>query len=249
METGQRGATLRDVRDLCDLYGVMDPGRRDQMMTLARESKQQGWWQSYDLDYFATYVGLEADAVAIRYYQSTIVPGLLQTPGYARAMYEAGIPKFAPERIDELIKVRLTRQRLLTQDPPLRLSVVLDEAVLHRAVGGPSVMDAQLDRLVEVATLSNVTMQVIPYSAGAHPAMDSTFNILEFNSSVPSVVYVEGLVGWIYIERPQDIARYQQVFEHLRTVALTPKESIELMRKVSAGYKNTVALAAHDARN
>jgi len=233
METGHGIATPRDIRDLCDLYGVTDQAERERMMRLSHEGKQQGWWQGYDLDYFATYVGLEAAAAGIKAYQSAIVPGLMQTISYARAMHEAGIPEFTPKRIDELIEVRLTRQRLLVQDPPIRLDVVLDEGVLHRLVGGTTVMSEQLSRLIELSDQPNVTVQVIPYSVGAHPAMDSTFNILEFAGSVPSVVYVEGLVGWIYVERPQDIDRYQQVFEHLRKVALSPQESIQLLARLA----------------
>jgi transcriptional regulator with XRE-family HTH domain len=236
METGHGIATPRDIRDLCDLYDVTDEADRDRLMSLAREGKQTGWWQGYDLDYFATYVGLEAEAVGIKYYQSAIVPGLMQTPAYARAMAEASVPRIAPERTEELIEVRLTRQQLLVQDPPIRLEVVLDEAVLHRLVGGSAVMAAQLDRLIELSSQPNVTMQVIRYSVGAHPAMDSTFNILEFDGSASSVVYVEGLIGWIYVERPQDIARYQQVFEYLRSVALNPQESIELVKCVGVKH-------------
>jgi hypothetical protein len=114
---------------------------------------------------------------------------------------------------------------------------VLDEAALHRVVGGPAVMAAQLDRLIAASRSSNVTIQIVPYAAGAHPAMDSTFNILEFTEPVPSVVYVEGLVGWIYLDRPVDIDRYRQVFEYLCSLALSPKESIELVAKVGAEYK------------
>lgn len=236
METGQRGATARDIRDLCDLYGVTDATERTRMSKLAAEGKQQGWWQSHELEYFATYVGLEEDAVTAKQYQSSTVPGLLQTSDYARVMAEVLVPAVPPERIDELVEVKLTRQRLLTQDPPLVLSAILDEAVLHRVVGGPSVMRSQLDQLISASSLPNVTIQVIPYSAGAHTAMDSTFSMLEFASPVAEVVYVEGLVGWIYIERPQDIQKYQDVFEHLSTVALSPQESIELITKVSAEY-------------
>src|SRR5271157_803929 len=235
IETGHGAATRRDIRDLCDLYDVTDEAERDRLMALAREGKQTGWWQSYDLDYFATYVGLEAAAVGIRYYQSAIVPGLMQTPDYARAMHEAGVPEFTPERINELVEVRLRRQRLLVQDPPVRLEVVLDEAVLHRLVGGPAVMGAQLDRLIALSNQPNVTMQVIPYTVGAHPAMDSTFNILEFTGSVASVIYVE---------RPQDIRRYQEIFEHLCTIALSPKESIKLMTGVARNIRAMQPLAA-----
>jgi transcriptional regulator with XRE-family HTH domain len=118
METGHGVATPRDVRDLCGLYGVTDQAERDRMMKLAVEGKQQGWWQSYDLD-FGTYVGLEADAIAIQRYQSTVIPGLLQTPDYARAMHEADIPRLTQKRIDELVEVRMMRQRLLSRDPAL----------------------------------------------------------------------------------------------------------------------------------
>jgi hypothetical protein len=247
METGHVAATPRDIRDLCDLYYITDQAERDRMMRLAVEGKQQGWWQSYDLD-FSTYVGLEAEALAIRRYQSTVIPGLLQTPAYARAVHEAGVPRFPPERIEELVEVRMTRQRLLSRRPALRFWVVLDEAALHRTVGGPRVMSAQLDRLIEAAELPNVTVQVIAYSAGAHPAMDSSFSMLDFAGNVPSVVYVEGLVGRVYVEGPRDIARYQQVFEYLSTVALTPRESIELVTRVGAEHKRaSISIAQADS--
>jgi transcriptional regulator with XRE-family HTH domain len=202
METGRRGATVRDIRDLCVLYGVSDP-ERNRMMELAKEGKEPGWWQSYDLDYFSTYVGLEAEAVALRYYQSSVVPGLLQSADYARAMLEVSMPKLTEERIAELLEVKLKRQKVLAHDPPLRVWAILDEAVLHRVVGGPSVMAKQLDRLTELAGMPNVTIQAIAYGAGAHAAMGSTFNILDFDGPAPGVVYVEGLVGWIYLDRSQ----------------------------------------------
>jgi transcriptional regulator with XRE-family HTH domain len=243
METGHGVATPRDIRDLCDLYCVTDEAERDRLTSLAREGKRTGWWQSYDLDYFATYVGLEAEAVAISYYQSAIVPGLMQTPSYARAMHEANVPKIPPERIEQLIEVRLTRQQRLVEEPPLRVEAVLDEALLHRMVGGAVVMAAQLERLIELSGQPNVTMQVIPYSVGAHPAMNSTFNILDFVGPAPTVVYVEGLVGWIYVERPHDVERYRQVFNHLRAVSLSPQESIELIARISAGYKSPAVFA------
>jgi transcriptional regulator with XRE-family HTH domain len=236
METGQRGATARDVRDLCDLYGVTSPDERARMAKLAAEGKQQGWWQSYELDYFATFVGLEEAATVIKMYQSTTIPGLLQTPDYVRAMSGVLVPEVSAERTEELVEVKRRRQGRLSGEPPLPLSVVLDEAVLHRAVGGPAAMAVQLDRLIEATRIYKVTIQVIPYSAGAHAAMDSTFTIMEFADPVSSVVYVEGLVGWIYIERPQDVARYEQVFDHLSDSALSPQDSIELIEKVSANY-------------
>jgi len=237
METGHGTATPRDIRDLCDLYDVTDVTERDRYMTLARESKNQAWWHSYDLHQFAEYVGLEADAASIQRYQSSVIPGLLQTPEYARAMHEITIPPLAPEEIDDWLEVRIKRQRRLTENPELRLWVVLDEAVLHRAVGGPDVMAAQLDHLIEMTNRPNVTVQVIPYDAGAHPAMDSTFSLLDFTGPVPSVVYVEGLIGRIYLDNQQDLTRYRQVFELLCAAALAPQQTIELIAKVEKQHR------------
>ena len=237
METGHGVATPRDIRDVCSLYEVTDEAERKRMLNLAVEGRQAGWWQSYDLNQFADYVGLEADAVSVKNYQSILIPGLLQTPDYARAVNEAVIPQPDPERLEEQTEVRLRRQERLTQDPPLRFGVILDEAALHRVIGGPAVMEAQLWHLVELSQLPNVTLQVIPFSAGAHPAMDSTFIILEFADAVPGLVYVEGLVGWVYMERSRDIERYMQVFERLCDVALPPRKSIEHIEKAASRHK------------
>jgi transcriptional regulator with XRE-family HTH domain len=239
METGQRGATQRDIRDLCRIYGVAQEAQVASMMELAKEGKQQGWWQSYELDYFATYVGLEQAATWLCYYQSSIVPGLLQTPEYARAMHQGSLPaEFTTERADALIEVRLRRQQVLTtRDPLLRLEAIIDEAVLHRVVGSSGVMAAQLRHLVEVGNMPNVTLRAIPFGAGAHPAMDNMFNILEFGDVAPRVVYVEGLMGWLFIEKERDVARYEQILEHLREIALDPKETIDLISKIGAQYK------------
>jgi transcriptional regulator with XRE-family HTH domain len=260
METGQRAATLRDVRDLCRIYGVTDQAEVTRLMELAREGKQQAWWQPYDLDYFATYVDLEQAASGLSYYHTTVVPGLLQTVDYARAMFAWSLPtgqparhyaehhldrrdnllEYTPERRDQLIDVRVRRQRqLLTRDPAPDLVAVLDEAVLHRVVGGPAIMGAQLRHLVEASAMSNLALQVVPFGAGAHPAMDNIFTLLEFGGTAPSVVYVEGLMGWLYLEREQEVARYGQVLEHLRNIALSPEETIKLIKEISVRYDGT----------
>ena len=233
METGHGAPSRRDIRDLCALYEVTDEAERKRMINLAVEGRQTGWWQSYDLNQFADYVGLEADAVSVRVYQSILIPGLLQIPDYARAVNEAVIPQPDPERLEEQTEVRLRRQERLTQDPPLRFGVILDDAALHRVIGGPVVMEAQLRHLVELSQLPNVTLQVIPFSVGAHPAMDSTFNVLEFADGVPGVVYVEGLVGWVYMKRSQDFERYVRVFERLCQIALPPRKSVEHIKKAA----------------
>ena len=249
METGQRGATLRDVRDLCELYGVTDKAQVDHLMDLVREGKQQAWWQSHELDYFATYVDLEQAATITSYFQSSIVPGLLQTVDYARAMYLGGLPEeLTPERSDELIEVRLRRQQILTESP-LQLHTVLDEAVLRRVVGGPLTMAAQLRHLIEVGNMPNVTLQVIPFNIGAHPAMDNMFNILEFGDMAPPIVYAEGLMGWLYIEREPEVTRYQQVFEHLRSIALNSRETIELISEIGTQYNGVSDSAPRSSVN
>jgi hypothetical protein len=236
METGHTVATLRDIRDLCALYGVTDQAERDRLMTLARESKQQAWWQSYDLGY-ATYVGLEAEAVTISDFQSSVVPGLLQTADYARAGHEAAMPRLSPDQIELQIEAKLTRQRLLTQADPPAVYVVLDEAVLHRAFGGPRVMGVQLEHLIESAHLPNVRVQVVPFTLGAHPGVESNFNILELPLPTPGVVFVEGLVGSIYLERPDDLERYHEIFHKLQSIALSPEDTADLIVKLIRFYQ------------
>jgi transcriptional regulator with XRE-family HTH domain len=235
METGHGIATPRDIRDLCALYEVTDAAERDRMMRLAREGKQQAWWQSYDLAY-ATFVGLEAEAVAISDFQSSVVPGLLQTADYARVGDEAHMPRLSPDQIELNIEAKLKRQSLLTQASPPTFATVLDEAVLHRAVGGLRVMRAQLDRLIEAARLPNVTVQVIPFAIGYHPALESNFNILDLQAPVPSVVFVEGLIGSVYLERPDDLTRYREVFKRLQAIALSPKDTIDAITKIKAQF-------------
>jgi len=190
---------------------------------------------------YSTYVGFEAEAAVIRDFDSAVVPGLLQIPGYVRALHEDPLPFGSQDLVDRRIQARLKRQELLTRDnpPPLQLRAILDEAVLHRVIGGPAIMAAQLKRVVQEMERPNVTIQVIPYSVGAHPALDSNFNILEFTGAAPDIVYSEGMVGYIYLDRPEDITRYHQVFEHLAQIALTPDESARLMLEVSRVYEDS----------
>jgi transcriptional regulator with XRE-family HTH domain len=231
METGHGLATPRDIRDLCNLYDVSDSRERDRMMTLAREGKRRAWWQSYDLAY-ATYAGLEVEAVSISAFQSSVVHGLLQTADYARAGHEGAMPRLAPDEIEMQIEAKLTRQRILTRDNPPRFAVVLDEAALHRMVGGRQVMAAQLNKILEVSVLPNVTVQVIPFTRGFHPAVESNFAILELPDPTPGVVYVEGLIGSTYLERPEDLERYREIFGKLQSIALSPKDTVGLIADI-----------------
>jgi transcriptional regulator with XRE-family HTH domain len=243
METGQRGATARDIRDLCDLYEVTNPDERARLARLAVEGKQQGWWQSFELVDLATYVGLEEDATAIRSFKSTTVPGLLQTADYARVIHEAAALDLSSERIDQFIQVRMTRQQALFRESPLQLWAVLDEPVLHRLVGGYRVMRDQLWHMAEAAKMPNVTIQIVPFSVGAHPAMESSFDILDLGAVAPSVVYVEGLAGNMYLERTQDLERYEKAFEILRGTALGPQDSLELITETATRYDRAAVRA------
>jgi transcriptional regulator with XRE-family HTH domain len=233
METGFRSGTLRDIRDLCDLYKVRDSSQREYLMELAREGKRQGWWQSHDLPFgFGTYVGLEADATSIRSYNAVILPGLLQTEDYARAVLK-GARGSTSEWIEELVAVRLRRQGILSQDFPTQLYAVIDEAALRRVVGSPEVMKAQLAHMLEQASLANIVVQVIPYSAGAYEGVDSSFSILELPVPMHEIAYAEGIFGFIYLERPQDVERCQRVFLDMQAVALSARESVALISEIS----------------
>lgn len=234
METGQ-GATARDIRDLCDLYEVADPAERDRLMTLAREGKGPARWQRYELAY-ATYAELEQGALAISAFQSSVVHGLLHTADYARAGHEGAMPRLDPDRIDLQIEAKLTRQRILTRDDPPRFEVVLDEAALHRMVGGRRVMADQLTKILATANLPNVVVQVLPYERGYHPAVESNFSILELPNPAPGVVFVEGLIGSTYLDRPDDLKRYREVFDRLQSIALNPKDTADLIAKYHLDY-------------
>ena len=234
METGQ-GATARDIRDLCDLYEVADPAERDRLMTLAREGKGPARWQRYELAY-ATYAELEQGALAISAFQSSVVHGLLHTADYARAGHEGAMPRLDPDRIDLQIEAKLTRQRILTRDDPPRFEVVLDEAALHRMVGGRRVMAEQLTKILVTANLPNVVVQVLPYERGFHPAVESNFTILELPNPDPGVVFVEGLIGSTYLDRPDDLKRYREVFDRLQSIALNPKDTADLIAKYHLDY-------------
>jgi hypothetical protein len=166
-----------------------------------------------------------------------VVHGLLHTAEYARAMHEGAIPRFSPERIEMQIEAKLTRQRILTGANPPRLSVVLDEAVLHRMIGGRGSMTAQLEKILYTSAQPNVDVRVLPFERGAHPALESNFTILELPDQAPDVVFVEGLVGSAYLDRTGDLKRYREIFAKLQSVALDPKETGDLLVKFLRDFK------------
>jgi transcriptional regulator with XRE-family HTH domain len=229
IETGHTTAAPRDVHDMLDIYGVAD-SVKEELVQIAREAKQKGWWHPFSTVLSSTYVGLEAAARSIRSYEQQVVPGLLQSEAYAIAMIRAARLGDAPEELAQRVRVRMERQSLLTQDDPLDLRVVLDEAVLSRPVGGDEVMRDQLLRLIEAARLPNVTIQILPFAAGPHAGMDGTFAILEFEEDEgPDVVFAENATGGLFLEKAEELRKYDSVFETIRGTALDPEASIEMI--------------------
>ena len=231
-ETGARRATLRDVRDLCQIYGL-DSETSAELMELAREARQPGWWTKYDDLKIATYIGMEQAATAITTFGMYYVPALLQTEDYARAMIKGIAPKIEEDILGQRVEARMMRQKLLFQAKPPRYRVLVDEAVLHRQVGGPTVMRAQLDKILSLIREERAAAQVLPYEVGAYGAVDSNFVYLEFaDTKRPDLVFVEGLVSQLYLERPDELARYREALEYLRDEALNPRDSAKRIEEI-----------------
>jgi transcriptional regulator with XRE-family HTH domain len=239
LETGARRPSLRDVRDLCGIYGV-DPSTAAEFMELARATRDPVWWTQYEDLKLDPYLGLEQDAIAITSFTTYYLPALLQTEQYTRAVIKAIAPKMDPSICEQRVEARIHRQQVLTKDNPPRYRVLLDEAVLHRGVGGPEVMVAQLDKVLEAERTRKATIQVIPFDFGVHAAQDSNFVQLEFDagSNIPPIVFVEGLTGNQYLERPAELARYREAIELLRDSALSPRDSIARVTELRETYVN-----------
>jgi transcriptional regulator with XRE-family HTH domain len=233
LETGQRGASARDIRDICDLYGV-DGHRRQQLIDLAAAGKQQAWWQSRDI-YYSHYVGLEAAAASISDFGLGVVPGLLQTADYARAVLRSTRPALAENVVEERVASRLRRQRLLTSDDAPHFQAVIDEAVLHRIAVNRNVMLAQLEWLIDVSGFSGVDIRVLPYTSGLLPSSINKFILLTFaEAPVPEIVFIEHLTGDLYLDRPEDVAAYEQTFSLMREIAATPDRTRDIIRSVAS---------------
>ncbi|MFJ3912626.1 helix-turn-helix domain-containing protein [Streptomyces vinaceus] len=238
LENGRRVVKPRDVRDLCGLYGVQDQRRVEHLMQLAGESGQQGWWNSYGDIPYGAYIGLEAEAAAIRLYEPLVIPGLLQTPAYARAVIAGTIPLITPEKAAARLQVRLRRQdRLRAPGNPLRLWIVLDESVLRRVVGSREVMREQLDHLNHLSAQPHITVQVLPHEVGAHPGVSGQFSLLEFaEAGDVSVVYLERFTSDLYLEKRSDVRFYRDMYAHLQAQALSPDGTRHLVNEVIGAY-------------
>jgi len=231
MELGRVGFKERDVADLLSLYGVQDPEERDALLALAREANQPGWWQRYgDVlpNWFQAYVGLEAAASLIRTYEVQFIPGLLQTEEYARAVVLLANSGQPADEIDRRVQLRMERQHTLTRSDPPRFWAIIDEAVLRRPIGGPSVMRGQLEHLAKMAELPNVTLQAIPFGFGGHAAAGGAFTLLRFpDQTLPDVVYIEQLTSALYLDKREDVDTYLEAMERLSVEADTPTRSSE----------------------
>ena len=248
IETGTRSPTLRDVRDLCRLFGVSD-AEQARLMVIAREAKQQGWWNKFDDLGIESLIGLEIEAKRISSHDASVVPWAFQTEQYARAVIKGILPRIDDRILDERVTARMTRQELLRSAEPPYLWSLIDESALRRAVGGSGVMRDQLSKIVEVAATPNVTMQVVPFESGAQPGLDNTFMLLEFDSSAhPPVVFVESLAGNLYLERDAEIERYREALEHLRASALSPPNSINYVEEIREALEELSSRASEHHR-
>lgn len=233
LERGRSGPKQRDVADLLSLYGVADEAQREQLLALARQASTPGWWQQYSdvvPDWFELYIGLERAACAISVYELQFIHGLLQTEEYARAVVSIGREGVPAEQINRRVSVRMRRQQLLTQPDSAEVCAVLDEAALRRSPGGPKLMQTQLEHLLQVAELTDVTIQVVPFGAGSHAAAGGPFTILRFpEPDVPDMVYLEQLSSALYLDDPGDVASYMAVMSQLQVQAMTEGASKQLI--------------------
>ncbi|WP_053741044.1 MULTISPECIES: helix-turn-helix domain-containing protein [unclassified Streptomyces] len=209
-----------DVEKLLQTYGVTDQREIDTFLKSVREANKRGWWHNYrDVlpDWFAAYLSLEQAASQIRAYEAQFVPGLLQTADYARALLGAGNPHAPSEATDRRVALRLRRQELLTREAPPRVWIVMDETVLRWPVGGPEVMRAQIDHLIEMNALPHVTLQIMPFGNGPHPAMRAgAFHLFRFRApELPEIVYLSGLVGAVYLDKGDDVVVYREALDRL----------------------------------
>ncbi|OHV50978.1 XRE family transcriptional regulator [Frankia sp. B2] len=230
----------RTMIALLNMYGVTDQQRAD-LLALSREADAQGWLRPYHAElpeHYTAYISFEAEARTVRNYESLFIPGLLQTEDYARAVIRGNLPMASQTEIDQRVQARMERQALLAKEDPLRLWAVVDEAAVHRQVGGPKVMHRQLARITEAAGEPHITVQVIPYAAGAHAGMLGSFVLMDFpNSADPEIIYVESMAGDLFLEAEADIRRYRLSFDNLAAVALSPDDSTSLIASLAAEGK------------
>lgn len=237
MEHGRVGFKERDVADLLTLYGVSDSEERAALLNLARQANTPGWWHAYaDIlpSWLEPYVGLEAAASVIRTYQIQLVPGLLQTEDYARALIQQGSAA-TEDQVGRRIELRVSRQEVLSGPNPPQLWAVVDEGALRRPVGGRDVVRGQLEHLIEMADHPSVTLQILPFTAGSHSAMGGPFTILRFaEPDLHDVVYIEQLTSALYLEKPSEVDSYLEVMEQLCLQAEPAGNTVKILNQILA---------------
>jgi transcriptional regulator with XRE-family HTH domain len=237
MERAEGGLEPLTVKSLLMAYGVTDAGEIDAFLALSRDASRPGWWHGYDdvlPSWFRAAVGLEESASLIRAYEPQVVPGLLQTEGYIRAITAASFPAATEDFTERAVALRLARQQLLGRLDPPEYRVVLDETVLRRTIGGHKVMRAQLEHLIQAAGQPQVTIQVIPFAAGWHPALYGMFNIFRFPAAqLPDIVYTEALTGAYYLDKPDESARYTEALDRLCAQAASPEHTITILGEIA----------------
>lgn len=242
IENRQVGISTADLRKLLDVYNLEDQASREQLTDMARRATERGWWQSFSSDVvpaaLANLIGLETEARTIRSYEPELVPGLLQTEAYARAIMRAWQPSLTAAEIDRRVEIRLARQDVLRQAGTSPLAnCILNEAVLRRPVGGNEVMHEQVEVLAKERDPANVTVQVLPFNSGAHPAMTGPFQILAFHDPGDlGVVHLESAMTAITLERPEELRRYDEIWGSLQARALSPEDSRVMMRSYALRY-------------
>ncbi|MGY5135804.1 helix-turn-helix domain-containing protein [Streptomyces sp. NEAU-L66] len=236
LELGRVSCKERDVADLLTLYNVTDEAVRADFLKLARRTSSPGWWHQYgDVlpGWFETHIGLEEAASVIRTYEVQFVPGLLQTPDYARAVAQLGHPRSSPEEIERRVQLRVQRQELLTIPDAPRVWAVIDEASLRRPLGGPEVMADQLRHLLKMTELPNVTLQIAPFSLGGLAAAGGPITILRFlEPDLPDIVYLEQLTSALYLDKRDDVDHYLAVMDRLSAQSESPRESVAILERL-----------------
>jgi len=240
IETAKAKPQKRTLVALLNLYNV-DQGQRDYLVALLKDASVQGWLRPYHSELpeeYTAFISFESEAQGVRNYESSFLPGLLQTEDYARAVIRGVLPAATDEQVEDRVRARMERQPLLAKSPPLKFWAVVDEAALRRVVGGPAVMKAQLEHLAEVVAAPNITLQVIPFGAGAHPGMPGQFILLDFADPMDTdLIYIDSMAGDLFLESEADISRYRSIFDNLVAVALSPKDSASLVAELALELK------------
>ncbi|MFJ5532522.1 helix-turn-helix domain-containing protein [Streptomyces sp. NPDC093261] len=237
VETGRQSIKPVEVEALLKLYGVEDEQMIQALRTLAREGRRKNWWQQYSDGLSATFrerLAIESDAAVIRQYSQAYIPGLLQTADYAETVIRAADRSLPDSEIDTLVRVRLERQEALKRDKAPQYICLLDEAVLRRPIGSPTVMAAQLRALLEVSELPDLLIQIVPFEQGWHAGLDGPFEIFSYPDPIElDVVALEYLDGAMYLEEDEAVAKYCKSFDQLRAAALSSRQSQDLISRTA----------------